>query len=538
VKGTRATDVANPQEAEPSLAGQTLGERYRLLSLLGSGSMGDVYLAEHVVLKKKLAVKVLKTNIGHHEELAQRFQQEAVAASSIGHENIINVQDFGRTAEGALYFVMELLDGESLRTLVPKFGGLPLARGLPILLQVCRALAAAHARGIVHRDLKADNVMVVPREDGSDLVKVLDFGISKVSRAEDPEGARITQQGVVLGTPAYMAPEQIRGESTDLRADVYAFGVLAFEVATAYVPFEAQNITGVMMKHLTEQPRPPSAMRPDLMLPAVFDALVLRAMEKEPGLRFQNMGEVREALAKCFEAIGQGPTFTPPIGTAIQRPTPEPADANAAFAATRHSGTDPALSGAVAELKVRDAQREAQRKAILLAGVVTAAALAAIAGWAALKPPVPPPVVLQAPIEPPRPTQPPTPPPVVAAPEPPAVVAPEPVKPEPVKPEPPRPPPVQKELKDADIAQGFRQGLPTLRACIQDNRKLMPAATGTVKLSITIQGTGAVSAAEVMSPVPASVSTCLVARAKQLKFPRHKSPPLMVQLPFQYVLKD
>src|SRR5919205_3848682 len=170
--------AAPPPEPDPML-GRVLGERYRLIARIGEGGMGTVYRAEHVVLKKRMAVKILRHHLSRDEDLVRRFQQEAIAASAIGQENIVAVTDFGRTPEGSVYFVMEELDGPSLAGLLADTGPLPVERAVQLLAQVCRALAAAHANGIVHRDLKPDNVIVVRREDGTDFVKVVDFGVSK-----------------------------------------------------------------------------------------------------------------------------------------------------------------------------------------------------------------------------------------------------------------------------------------------------------------------------------------------------------------------
>ena len=298
--------------------GKLLGERYRVLSRLGAGAMGDVYLAEHVLLRKKMAVKVLKTELCRSEDLVRRFQQEAVAASRIGQENIVSITDFGRTDDGSLYLVMEALAGQNLNALIEAHQPLPVERAVPILIQLSRALGAAHAQGIVHRDLKADNVMVVPRDDGSDLVKVLDFGISKMSGQEG--GQRATQVGTVIGTPAYMAPEQARGDVIDHRADIYSFGVLAYELVTGGVPFEASTLTGVLMKHLSEPPVPPSIRAPNVPIPPRLEALILRALEKDPARRPQSMEAIREELIRIAQELGVLPRFTPAPIPAVSAP--------------------------------------------------------------------------------------------------------------------------------------------------------------------------------------------------------------------------
>src|SRR5512143_629558 len=224
--------------AKDPLIGRVLGERYRVLAQIGEGGMGTVYRVEHVVLGRRMAVKVLRPEYSTDDDLVRRFQREAVAASRIGQENIVDVTDFGRTREGNLYFVMEELEGRSLATVIQGEGPVPYERAALILAQVCRALAAAHAYGSVHRDLKPDHVLAMRRADGSDFVKVVDFGISK-SPGEGEE--RLTRAGTIIGTPEYMSPEQGAAASIDHRADVYAFGILAYEVLTGTVPFQGET---------------------------------------------------------------------------------------------------------------------------------------------------------------------------------------------------------------------------------------------------------------------------------------------------------
>ena len=272
------------------MIGQTLDGRYRLLSLLGEGGMGKVFLAEHVVLEKRFAVKVLHEEYSRQEELMRRFQQEAIAASRIGQENIVNVTDFGRTAEGALYFVMEELQGLSIAQLLREQGALPTPRALPILIQICRALVAAHTRGIIHRDLKPENVMLVSREERHDFVKVLDFGISKVG--SESHKTKLTRMGVIMGTPDYMAPEQAAAGVVDARADIYSFGVLAYEVLTGTLPFRADTAMAVLLKHQTDIPEPMTKRRPDLAIDPVLEVLVLRCLEKLPANRHSTVNEL------------------------------------------------------------------------------------------------------------------------------------------------------------------------------------------------------------------------------------------------------
>jgi serine/threonine-protein kinase len=317
-----------PLSGAQGLIGLILGDRYRLITRIGEGGMGTVYLAEHVALGKRVAVKVLRPEYSRDEELVRRFEQEARAASQVGHENIVDVVDFGRTAGGSLYFVMEVLEGESLARLIHREGALPVERALRVLAQICRALGAAHARGVVHRDLKPENVLLVPRDDGTDLVKVLDFGISKTHGV--PDGGRITRAGSIIGTPEYMAPEQAMATAVDHRCDVYAFGVLAYEMLTGTLPFHGETPLATLLKHQGEPPEPPSRRRPDL--PPEAEAMVLKALVKRPEGRQQDMSEVAADLSRALAAVGLAPMMTPMKG---MPPPPPSAGGTARFPSPR-----------------------------------------------------------------------------------------------------------------------------------------------------------------------------------------------------------
>jgi serine/threonine-protein kinase len=274
--------------------GRILGTRYRVLSRLGEGGMGTVYLCEHAVLGRRYAVKVLRPDLADDPEIAERFRNEAIAASRIGGDHVVDVVDFGVEEDGALFYVMEALDGRSLGAIVSEEGPLEVDRALGLLGQVCRALAAAHDREVVHRDVKPDNVFVVRRADGAEQAKVIDFGISQVS--VDPGGERLTRTGTIIGTPEYMAPEQAAGEPVDHRADVYALGVLAYEILTGTLPILAHTPVATLVAHQTRAPEPPSHRRPSV--PSEVDALILRALAKRPADRPQTMREFAEEIAR------------------------------------------------------------------------------------------------------------------------------------------------------------------------------------------------------------------------------------------------
>lgn len=297
----RSSGRLPPAVQTVSMIGKVLDARYRILSLLGEGGMGRVFLAEHVALGSRVALKVVNEQFARQDSVMRRFQQEAIAASRIRHENIVSVTDFGRTDDGAMYFVMEYLDGESLAQLIRTSSPVPLERALKILQQLFRAMRAAHDAGIIHRDLKPENVVIVPREDGADLVKVLDFGISQVNKLE--QGAeRLTLAGMIMGTPEYMSPEQGAALEVDARSDIYSLGVMAYELFTGTVPFQADNQLGVLMLHQTMTPEPLRARRPEL--PASLERLVLRAMEKQASHRHASVAELLYELSVCGAELG------------------------------------------------------------------------------------------------------------------------------------------------------------------------------------------------------------------------------------------
>jgi serine/threonine-protein kinase len=230
---------------EPSLVGQVLSERYRIDAVLGEGGMGAVYRAEHLLMHKRVAIKVLHPEMTRMPEVVQRFEREAMAAANIDHPHVAAAYDFGKLASGAFFLVLEYVEGKALRDVIADEGGLSVDRAVYITRQVLQALSRAHGMGIVHRDLKPENVMLVERDGDPDFVKVLDFGIAKVPVTEMSKGkttgAALTQLGMVYGTPEYMAPEQALGQDVDLRADLYALGVLLFEMLTGKRPFDAAN---------------------------------------------------------------------------------------------------------------------------------------------------------------------------------------------------------------------------------------------------------------------------------------------------------
>ncbi|MGE0788845.1 MAG: serine/threonine protein kinase [Sandaracinaceae bacterium] len=275
-----------PDPSADPLLGRVIDGRYRIEKRIGEGGMGVVYMATHTVLQKKLALKVLRSDSSKDGETVQRFMQEAQAATSIGHQNIIDISDFGRLPDGSVYFVMEYLDGTSLNALIKKGGSVPMQSAIHIIRQIASALEAAHARGIVHRDLKPDNIFVIRQGSDPQFVKVLDFGVAKVGGA----ASKLTKTGMVFGTPHYMSPEQAAGHTVDQRTDVYALGVIMYEMFTGKVPFDADTFMGILSKHMFEAPAPPTDTHGASL--GALESVILKALEKSPEGRYQSMSDL------------------------------------------------------------------------------------------------------------------------------------------------------------------------------------------------------------------------------------------------------
>jgi serine/threonine protein kinase len=288
----------------PIRTGDVLAERYRIVERIGSGGMGSVYLAEHVAIDKPVAIKVLGQEFTHRERLVQRFLQEARTASRIRHQHIVDITDFGYVRDGVPFFAMEHLEGCTLAERIRAEGRLPWPRARRIFLQICAALQAAHEEGVVHRDMKPDNVFLVERSGEPDFVKVLDFGIAKLLTEEADQG--LTQTGAVIGTAAYMSPEQAQSLEVDPRTDVYSAGVILYQMLTGRVPFEAEGFLGVLAKHLTERPPSLRAVAPDARIPVAVEREVLRALRKQREERHRSAGELAQALASIDDEAPTG----------------------------------------------------------------------------------------------------------------------------------------------------------------------------------------------------------------------------------------
>jgi tRNA A-37 threonylcarbamoyl transferase component Bud32 len=304
-----------------SLVGKVVAGRYKVLDKLGEGGMGIVYLAEHITIEKKVALKVLLQEYAAKADLKDRFLQEAKAAAKIGHENIVDITDFGTTPDGSVFFAMEYLDGVDLSLAIRKGGPMPWSRAKPILIQICRALGAAHSKGIIHRDMKPENIHLIEREGRADFAKVLDFGIAKMSM--DQGEKRLTRTGMIFGTPEYMSPEQAQGNKPDHRVDIYAVGVIMYEMVTGAVPFKADTFMGILTKHIFEAPVPPNQTSDQVQIPGEVEAIILKALAKDRDDRFKSMTEMAASIAQASgrmtrptgDQVAVAPRYVTPAGS-------------------------------------------------------------------------------------------------------------------------------------------------------------------------------------------------------------------------------
>ncbi len=321
-------NVPAARRADP-LVGRLVADRYRIRRLVGRGGMGVVYEVEHIHLGKVMAMKLLHGELARDKNTQKRFQREAEAASRLSHPNTVQVFDFGR-AEGMMYLVMEFLEGRELGQIIREEGALAFERAARLAAQICASVGEAHAMGIVHRDIKPENVMVLAEREGrGEFAKVLDFGLAKL---RDRSGEMtVTRAGAIVGTPYYMSPEQIRGEDVDARGDVYALGAMLYKACTGVPPFVANTPMGVLTKHLTEELVPPSTRAVGRPLPVEADAIIGRAMQKDPRDRYGSAEELRHELLMYLASVGQvvsdpsmsslqeGPLDGAPVAVATRR---------------------------------------------------------------------------------------------------------------------------------------------------------------------------------------------------------------------------
>ncbi len=329
-------ELLQPAAQDDPKVGMVLQDRYRIVRKIGEGGMGAVYEGEHVLIKRRVAIKCLHSQFATNPEIVARFHREALAATSIGHQNIIEVTDMGRFDDGSVFMVLEFLLGRDWSDDIDNHGAQPLQKTLHILDQVCDALAAAHAKGIIHRDLKPENIFLIERGSDPDFVKVLDFGISKFKDSAGG-GKGMTQTGTTLGTPYYMAPEQAQGKKDiDNRADIYSLGVILFQALTGQYPFDDESYPMLVLKICTEPPPPLRMYRPDL--PEELELLIAKLLAKNPNERFADCASLKAALQQ-FRAIQDTPEV------AADAPSTANMQSSLLTGAAQSQGDVPAQSG-------------------------------------------------------------------------------------------------------------------------------------------------------------------------------------------------
>jgi len=367
-----------------SLVGKQIGN-YVIKAKLGEGGMGAVYLGEHPLIGKRVAVKVLLEELASKEDIVTRFFNEAKAVNDIGHQNIVDIVDFGKMKNDVgtdiVYFIMEYLDGESLAARLRRTG-LAFNETMHVIGQCCSALAASHQKGIVHRDLKPENIYLCARGNDKNFTKILDFGIAKLTGDGGTSSSK-TRTGLVIGTPTYMSPEQCEGKGLiDARSDIYSLGVVMYELLTGRVPFPGEGFGEILVAHLTKEPEPPSKLNPDIT--PELEAIVMHSIEKDRNRRFQNMDEFGAAVADTashFNSYKQLPGYVPAVGASGAQVT-------AQGPASTAKGTRPTtLSGSAAEIDGGPA-RKSKAPIFVGAGVVAAVGLAAALFLNHKKPPI------------------------------------------------------------------------------------------------------------------------------------------------------
>ncbi len=297
------------------LLGETMGS-YRILSLIGEGGMGRVYLAEHIKLGRRVALKLLRPEYAVKKDAVQRFFNEAKSVNRIGHDNIVDITDFVELDANQTFIIMELLEGDDLSDIQrSRDQPMPLHRAMQITLQICDALIAAHKTDIVHRDLKPDNIFIVNTPTKHDFVKLLDFGVAKLLGESQDNDSFQTAAGSVIGTPAYMSPEQATGIPVDHRSDIYSLGAILYELFTGHPVFRAKSFGEYVVKHMNNEPIAPRNLANAPRIPAALEAVILRCLEKDPDRRFPSVEELRTHLMKAtstVETVIKGKRLTVP----------------------------------------------------------------------------------------------------------------------------------------------------------------------------------------------------------------------------------
>lgn len=307
-EGTALVPLSDAPVEDINLVGERLFGDYLLKKKLGEGGMGAVYLAENMAIDQKIAVKVLHPSAARDDETLQRFNREANAIARLSHPNTIRVFIFGKTEEPLIYLAMEYVDGTTLRDALFNDGPFDALRAIAIMRQTLHALSEAHELGVVHRDMKPDNIMLTEFRGVRDFVKVLDFGIAKVTEPRGGQQKKLTQAGVVYGTPEYLSPEQARGRDIDFRADLYALGIILYEMVTGVVPFTGDTALAVLSGHVYQEPPDPTTVSDADVSDAMRD-IILRAIAKDPDERYQSAMEFLEALEQHEATLVGGAGF-------------------------------------------------------------------------------------------------------------------------------------------------------------------------------------------------------------------------------------
>lgn len=361
--------------AQADLLGSVVADRYHILKKLGEGGMGTVYLAEHVKMGRKSALKVMNPGMNTDPDAIARFNREASNASRLSHPNICGIYDFGETPDGLIYLAMEFIEGKALTDLIEKDGALQPARAASIVHQTADALQVAHDAGIVHRDLKPDNIMVAKNRDNTDLVKVVDFGIAKASSSD---AQKVTKTGLVVGTPEYMSPEQLAGDKLDGRSDIYSLGLVAFNCLTGKLPFPSESAQEAMIMRLTDRPRTLSEIRPDIEWPEALQEVLDKALTRDAADRYQSAAQfgrdfaavvaempATQASEGATQVIGAMSAASPSAKTAATPAAPLPK--------TRVAGRDEAKSPAKGAPSAPEPTAKKSSMAPILGGVAVVA---------------------------------------------------------------------------------------------------------------------------------------------------------------------
>jgi eukaryotic-like serine/threonine-protein kinase len=288
------------------LIGTTLADKYLVMSEVGRGGMSIVYKGKHTLMDRIVAIKMLQSQLVADPTSTKRFQQEAQAVSCLAHPNVIGVFDFGIAPTGQPYLVMDFLVGESLADIIKRDNHVPDKRAIGLFMQACDALEHAHKKGVIHRDLKSSNIMVIDAEGKPDTVKVVDFGIAKLMPSSGKQAQNLTQTGEIFGSPIYMSPEQCLGQPLDARSDIYSMGVLMYEALTGYPPLMGHTIVDTMQLHVGTKPSAFTEMRPDLSFTQELQDVVFKSLQKNPNDRFHSMQEFYQALERVQTAVANG----------------------------------------------------------------------------------------------------------------------------------------------------------------------------------------------------------------------------------------